>query len=62
MSNVIKEQQDYYLRTAEHYDDMHVRQIDEHGKALGAFMGMAEVFGPVESVLDVGAGTGRAVE
>ena len=41
---------------------MHIRQADEHGKALGAFVGLAEAFGPVGSVLDVGAGTGRAIE
>jgi ubiquinone/menaquinone biosynthesis C-methylase UbiE len=54
--------QEYYSRTAEHYDAMHIRQADEHGKALSAFMGLAEAFGPVGSVLDVGAGTGRAIE
>ena len=62
MPREIKEQHAYYLRTAEHYDAMHVHQVDEHGKALGGFMGLADVFGPVGSVLDVGAGTGRAIE
>jgi ubiquinone/menaquinone biosynthesis C-methylase UbiE len=62
VSGELKRQQEYYLRTAEHYDAMHLRQADEHGKALSAFMGLAEVFGPVGSVLDVGAGTGRAIE
>jgi ubiquinone/menaquinone biosynthesis C-methylase UbiE len=62
MPSEIKEQHAYYLRTAEHYDAMHVHQVDEHGKALGGFMGLAEVLGPVGSVLDVGAGTGRAIE
>jgi ubiquinone/menaquinone biosynthesis C-methylase UbiE len=62
VSSEIKKQQAYYSRTAEHYDAMHVRQVDEHGKALSGFMGLAEAFGPVGSVLDVGAGTGRAIE
>jgi ubiquinone/menaquinone biosynthesis C-methylase UbiE len=62
VSSEHNEQQEYYLRTAEHYDAMHVRQVDEHGKALSVFMGLAEVFGQVNSVLDVGAGTGRAIE
>jgi ubiquinone/menaquinone biosynthesis C-methylase UbiE len=58
----IDPQQAYYSRTAEHYDAMHLNQLDEHGKALGAFFGLAEVFGPVGRILDVGAGTGRAIE
>ena len=41
---------------------MHLSERDEHGKALSAFMGLAEVYGPVGSILDVGAGTGRAIE
>jgi ubiquinone/menaquinone biosynthesis C-methylase UbiE len=57
----IQAQRRYYERTAEHYDAMHVNPADEHGRALGAFMGLAEVFGPINSVLDVGAGTGRAM-
>jgi ubiquinone/menaquinone biosynthesis C-methylase UbiE len=61
VSSERKEQREYYSRTAEHYDAMHLRQADEHGRALSAFMGLAEVFGPVNSVLDVGAGTGRAL-
>jgi ubiquinone/menaquinone biosynthesis C-methylase UbiE len=62
VSHETKVQHAYYLRTAEHYDAMHLRDSDEHGKALSAFMGLAEVSGPVDSVLDVGAGTGRAIE
>jgi ubiquinone/menaquinone biosynthesis C-methylase UbiE len=62
VSTEIEEQQAYYLRTAGRYDSVHVHQIDEHSKALGAFIGLAEVMGPVASVLDVGAGTGRAIE
>jgi ubiquinone/menaquinone biosynthesis C-methylase UbiE len=54
-------QRNYYERTAEHYDLMHVDPADEHSKALNTFMALAEIAGPVDSVLDVGAGTGRAL-
>ncbi len=62
MADEIEAQREYYVRTADHYDAMHLRGRDEHGKALAAFMGLAELFGPVESVLDIGAGTGRAID
>jgi ubiquinone/menaquinone biosynthesis C-methylase UbiE len=53
-------QREYYARTADHYDAMHITDDDEHGIALASFAGLAKLFG-VESVLDVGAGTGRAL-
>jgi len=62
MSQDTRVQKNYYARTAQHYDSMHLQPADEHGKALSAFMGLAELMGPIESVLDVGAGTGRGVE
>jgi ubiquinone/menaquinone biosynthesis C-methylase UbiE len=62
VSSETNQQQAYYSRTAKHYDAMHLHPVDEHGKALNGFMGLAEVFAPVDSVLDVGAGTGRALE
>ncbi len=62
MSEETEAQREYCSRTAEHYDAMHLCARDEHGKALGAFMGLAEVCGPVGSILDIGAGTGRAIE
>ena len=40
---------------------MHVNSADEHGRALAAFMGLADVLDSTASILDVGAGTGRAV-
>jgi ubiquinone/menaquinone biosynthesis C-methylase UbiE len=58
----VREQREYYDRTANEYNSMHVNPTDEHGRALSAFMGLAELFGPVDSVLDVGAGTGRALK
>ncbi len=61
-SSPIDTQRDYYEQTAAAYDARHVGAADEHGKALVAFMALAELAGPVASVLDVGAGTGRAVK
>ncbi|MBA4161786.1 MAG: class I SAM-dependent methyltransferase [Novosphingobium sp.] len=54
-------QRAYYERTAEHYEAMHVRPDDEHGRALARFADLARRMEAV-SVLDVGAGTGRALQ
>jgi len=54
-------QRNYYERTAAHYEAMHVQSDDEHGIALALFAGMARKLG-AQSVLDIGAGTGRALE
>lgn len=54
-------QREYYARTAAHYDSMHLAGGDEHALALGLFAGIARARG-VTSVLDVGAGTGRALD
>lgn len=51
-------QREYYERTAEQYDDMHVRDGDEHGVALELAAALMTSLG-VRTVLDVGAGTGR---
>jgi SAM-dependent methyltransferase len=59
-ASAVERQRDYYARTAEHYEAMHVRADDEHGLALAAFAGIARLLG-ASSVLDVGAGTGRAL-
>lgn len=53
-------QRAYYERTAEHYDAMHVSDLDEHGTALALFSGLARL-AQARTVLDVGAGTGRAI-
>jgi ubiquinone/menaquinone biosynthesis C-methylase UbiE len=60
MDTQTEAQRAYYARTAEHYEAMHVNDDDEHGIALASFAGLAALFG-ARSVLDVGAGTGRAV-
>ena len=54
-------QRAYYERTADHYEAMHVCADDEHGLALALFAGIARRNG-ARAVLDVGAGTGRALE
>lgn len=53
-------QRDYYRETAGHYDTMHVHPLDEHGIAVAALAGLARHIG-ARRILDVGAGTGRAV-
>jgi ubiquinone/menaquinone biosynthesis C-methylase UbiE len=50
----------YYERTASEYNVMHVGEADEHAFALHVAMGMFDYLG-IESVLDVGSGTGRAL-
>lgn len=54
-------QRAYYERTAQHYEAMHVHPGDEHGQALARFVAVAQRM-EATSVLDVGAGTGRAIE
>jgi len=61
MADEVQAQRDYYARTAQHYDAMHVQSRDEHGVALSAFAGLVSELGAV-SILDVGAGTGRALD
>src|ERR1700748_791021 len=53
-------QRAYYAKTAKDYDDMHVAADDEHGFALAYMIATADHLG-VESILDVGSGTGRAL-
>lgn len=56
-------QQEYYTRTAAAYDESHLTNANEpeHDIALAALRGLAEHYG-FHSFLDVGCGTGRAVE
>lgn len=60
MTDAVTAQRDYYARTAEHYDAMHVSDADEHAVALALFSGYARLAG-AQTILDVGAGTGRAI-
>jgi SAM-dependent methyltransferase len=53
-------QAEYYEATSEAYDSMHVAENDEHMVALGHVSDLIAGRG-FRSVLDVGAGTGRAI-
>jgi SAM-dependent methyltransferase len=53
-------QRQYYVQTADRYDSMHVRAGDEHYFALSVMLAAVD-FCAIESVLDVGSGTGRAI-
>jgi ubiquinone/menaquinone biosynthesis C-methylase UbiE len=53
-------QRQYYAETADRYDAMHVHAGDEHYFALGVMLGAVDFCG-IESVLDIGSGTGRAI-
>ena len=50
---------EYYRRTAEQYDAMHLGDA-AHEFALAAMVGLLDQLG-IRSILDVGSGTGRAV-
>lgn len=56
----IERQRLYYRESALEYERLHVRQDDEHYRALEWLAGVMNGRG-LRSVLDVGAGTGRAV-
>jgi ubiquinone/menaquinone biosynthesis C-methylase UbiE len=53
-------QRQYYARTADRYDAMHVHSDDEHYFGLGVMLAAVDYLG-IESVLDIGSGTGRAL-
>jgi ubiquinone/menaquinone biosynthesis C-methylase UbiE len=53
-------QRDYYSTTADQYDRMHNSSADSHAFALAVLVSMIDFFG-FQSILDVGAGTGRAL-
>lgn len=56
----IELQRSYYSATAAQYDDMHLHRDDEHHLALRFLISMLPQLG-IESVLDVGSGTGRGL-
>jgi ubiquinone/menaquinone biosynthesis C-methylase UbiE len=58
--NAVEIQRAYYADTAHRYDDMHVREDDEHGFALRFMISIIEYLG-IQSILDVGCGTGRGL-
>lgn len=53
-------QREYYDQTARDYDAAHVDESDEHYFALGFLLG-STTYLKVDSVLEVGAGTGRGL-
>ena len=60
MTDATALQREYYAKTAAEYETKRVKKRVTHPTAIAAFCGMARFFGG-GSVLDVGAGTGRAV-
>lgn len=54
-------QENYYQASASSYDSMHLREDDEHFLSLHMLAGLIEFY-KIQSVLDVGAGTGRAAQ
>jgi SAM-dependent methyltransferase len=54
-------QRRYYAATAARYDEMHVREEDEHSRALRYLSSFLPLLG-ISTVLDVGCGTGRALK
>ncbi len=61
IDQAVRKQQRYYEETAADYQQMHVTEGDEHYRALSYIAATAPVWG-ISSFLDVGSGTGRAVE
>src|SRR5580704_9642092 len=61
MEDAALKQQKYYEQTAGEYQVMHVSAGDEHYRALAYVSTNAPAWG-ISSFLDVGSGTGRAVE
>lgn len=60
MNDAVLEQRAYYQRTADAYNALHLDSDAEHAVALSAFVGLCAL-DPPSRILDVGAGTGRAI-
>lgn len=61
MSKEIEMQRHYYQATAKSYNQMHVNKSDGHSFALSLLLGCLDYM-QIQSVLDIGSGTGRAVK
>lgn len=59
MKTVAEQQNEYYERTAEDYDKLHLGEA-EHEFALSQLLGLVRYY-KFESLLDIGAGTGRVL-
>ncbi len=57
----IEIQRRYYQATAKSYNQMHVKESDEHSFALSFLLGCLDYL-EIKSILDIGSGTGRAVK
>ena len=53
-------QRAYYARTSHRYNEMHAHEDDAHGFALWFMISVVEHLG-IQSILDIGGGTGRAL-
>ena len=53
-------QRAYYARTSHRYNEMHAHEDDAHGFALRFMISVVEHLG-IQSILDIGCGTGRAL-
>lgn len=51
-------QENYYAKTADSYDEMHLNESDEHYFALRFLDAIIDLY-KINSILDIGAGTGR---
>lgn len=60
MDEGVSIQREYYAKTASEYDRAHLSDIDEHFLALGWLASLIKL-NKFESLLDVGAGTGRCL-
>ena len=60
ISHDVRLQRAYYADTAHKYDCIHQHDRDEHGFGLAFMLAMMEFF-EIDSVLDVGSGTGFAL-
>src|SRR5580704_13624886 len=60
LRNDVEIQRAYYADTAWKYDEVHMADDGEHGFALRFMISVLELLG-VQSILDVGSGTGRAL-
>ena len=58
--SVVEIQRNYYVGTSHKYDEIHKHDRDEHGLAFASMTAMIDFFG-IDSVLDVGSGTGFAL-
>lgn len=61
MSSLDQQQKEYYARTAANYEQVHVSDDDEHSSAIKFMIALMRLYN-INTVLDIGSGTGRAVK